>query len=501
MQVVGPLTLEVIVKMDGTKAGKQRKGVSGESLNRNSEVIVLISDDEVEFITEQKMETTIEEKCTQAEETQRTARDNAAADNQTVGQWQSSDVLLRLIRKYSCYTKSSVTAHVTGPSFSAIWSPVHLQNIIQVCSHSPYCLYLFPGVEMDGGQSTSAVLIGYIDQCTGDSVVRLLDSLQLSVDMVDPQTSADDARLLIMVLKKFGLTLSNISVFYTDAPHPEDFVSQLRTFNPKLLSLCGLPGIVERACHMGFSASFSHVVVLITAIHRHYSACPSVNDSLKALFADAEPFNPVQRPSAQYLIVIRSVQRMVTGWRDLVEYFKSLKSTEDTDLIRTQLLDANVKLQFIFLSHALEPLRALQEFKQSATVDVGLELQLISVVVHAYATSILRPGAAERFVSTRDLRLLHDCKELLPTKNVTIGSCATDFMWSTPVVDLGEQQRSDFLKDAVAFYKAALQSLMESVPEQLGDVALKNISPLQRLPDNISVRGFIIEYCNSIMNS
>ncbi|CAK6978202.1 uncharacterized protein LOC128357722 [Scomber scombrus] len=438
----------------------------------------------VEVTMEEKMETTVKEECVKS---QRTEQAKAAGSR-----FDSSNTSLRLIRKYSNFITN------TDAQASAILSPNSLSDTIQACLRVPYCLYLFVGVELDAGQSTSVVLIGYHDQNSGIGAVRLLDTLQMSVDTVDLQTSADitviqtsdsDARLLIQTLKKFGLSLSNISVFYCDAPHPgvsQVFVSQLQAFNPRLVSLCGLPGMVGRACQAGLLASFSCVVDLIKDIHRHYSTCLSVDNSLKVLFTGFHCFNPSRSISAQYLFIVCTVQNMVNSWRDLVEYFKSLKQAEDAERIRAQLMDAKVKLHFLFLSHALEPLRALQQLQQHGTADVAVELQLISMLVNSYAASILRPSVAERFLRKRDVALLRNQKELLPMTEVDIGSRAMDFLWATAVVDLGEQERDDFMKDAVDFYKAALQSLVESIPEHLGDVALRNIGTVLKHPENIN---------------
>ncbi|KAM7411154.1 hypothetical protein PAMA_021233 [Pampus argenteus] len=481
--------LDNIVKMEGKTVEKTK-----ETTNRDADVIVLISDDDdvVEVTIEEKteeMEIPVKEEGVKAWLVQRMERSKAAVDEERRGSSSRSiDTSMRFIRRY-CREPS------TDTQISVILSPTRLKDTLQACSHTPYCLYLFVGVELDGGESASVILIGYHDQSSGGSVVRLLDTLRMSIDAVDPQASANvhaadsDARLLIETLKKFELSLSNVSAFYCDAPHPgvsRVFVSQLQAFNPRVVSLCGLPGIAGRVCQAGLLASFSCAVDLVRDIHHHYSTFPSVNDSLKALFAGADYFNPFSSISAQCLFIIHTVKKMVSGWRDLVQYFKSLMQAEATDRIRARLMDAKVKLHFLFLSHTLEPLRALEELQQYGEADVAVELHLTSMLVYSYAAHILRPSVTERFLRRRDLTLLHDEMELLPPTEVNIGSRARDFLWATPVVDLGEQERNDFLKDAADFYKAALQSLAESIPEQLGDVALRNISTVLKHPENIN---------------
>ncbi len=479
--------------------------------NKNADVIVLISDDEDDVVyvameqKTEKMETTVKEECAQVQQPKRVEQAEVEKRNQA-SSFYSSDSLLRFIRRYcSDNVDTNInTGTDTKALVPAILSPTHPKDIIQACSRVPYCLYLYVGVDLGGGRSTSVVLIGYFDESSGVSVVRLLLTLQMSVDTVDPQTSADtdsvtgthtadtDAHLLIEMLKRFSLPLSNLTMFYCNAAHPgvsQAFVSRLQAFSPRLISLCGLSGMAGRACQAGLLASFGCVVDLVRDIHHHYSTCPSINDSLKELFEDAEPYNPSHSISAQCLFIINTVQKMVSSWRDLIEYFKSLRKAEDADRIRTQLMDHKVKVHFLFLSHTLPPLRALQELQQYGSADVAVELQLTSMLVRSYAAGLLQPSVAERFVRRRDLHLLDEM--LLPITEVDIGSCARDFLWATAVVDLGEQERKDFLNNTVAFYKAALQSLVESIPKQLGDVALRNIGKVLKHPENINVRRFI----------
>lgn len=489
-----------------------------EDLNNRPDVIIMISDDEddVVAVTTQntgKMETAVKEDCAQSEEIKMVEQAEAEDSESQGNSLSNSDTLLLFIRRYFGDSVDRSSALSTDTHLSTVLSSSHPKDIIKACSHTPYCLYLYMGVELGAGQSTSVILVGYLDQSSGVSVVRLLHTLQMSVDTLETRTSADmdtdtitvshtadsDAHLLIELLKKFGLALSNLAVFYCNGPHPgvsKVFVSQLQAFSPMLVSLCGLPGMAERACQSGLLASFSCVVDLVRDIHHHYSTCPSVNDSLKEIFADAESYNRSRPISEQCLFIIRAVQNMVSSWSDLVEYFKSLSQAEDVDLIRTQLMDYKVKLQFLFLSCSLEPFRALQELQQYGTADVAVELQLTSILIHSYAAYILRPSVAERFLRRRDLHLLHNEKDLLPVTEVNVGSRARDFLRSSTVMNLGEQERNDFLKAAVTFYKASLESLVQSIPEQLGDVALRNICIVLKHPENeVSVRRFISILC------
>lgn len=469
--------------------GKRPRG----NEKKNSDVIVYISDDEPDVMEvnvawrTEPVETALTEECVQ------TGQTRGALGQE--GGFHDNNTLLSLILRYG---RDNLSASTPDCSVLPIFSPTRRRDITQACCHTPYCLYLYMGVELGGGRSTSVVLIGYVDQRSKLSVVRLLHALQLSVDADPPKSDADapsagsDACLLIDALKQSGLPLSSLVAFYCNAAQPAAsrlFESQLRVFSPRLVSLCGIPGIAGRACQAGLLASFCGVVDLIRDIHHHYSTCSSVNDSLKEVFA--ESYDPSRPLSAQCLFIVSAVQKMVCGWRDLVDYFRSLGRAADTERIRTQLMDHKVKLHFQFLCQMLKPLRALDELQQSGTSDVASELHLTSKLLRSYSASLLRPPAAERFLRNWDLSLLHSEKELLPLSETDVGSSARDFLWASAVVDLGERDRSRFMKDAAVFYTAVLESLVKSIPQNLGEVALKNISRVLKHPENISVSRFL----------
>ncbi|XP_029012266.1 uncharacterized protein LOC114858816 [Betta splendens] len=481
-------TKSINQEIDREKVVKQNK-----DLNNRAEMIITISEDDDDDVvavildTADKMETSVKADGVHPEEMK---NEQAGRGNRT------SDTLLCFISRYFGNSVDTSSAIRKDTRVCSTLSPSHPEDIVQACSLTPFCLYLYMGVELGTGQRTSVILVGYFDQNSRTSVVRLLDTLTMSVDTVDLQTSVDlhfdatrtsdsDALLLIELLRKAGLALSNLSVFYCNAPHPalsQVLVSQLQAFNPMLVSLCGLPGMAERACQAGLLASFPCVVDLVRDIHHHYFTCSSVNDSLKEIFAGAASYNHTRSISEQCLFLTRTVQNMVSRWSDLVEYFQSVNQAENLDVIRSQLRDSKVKLQVVFLSYSLEPLRALQELHQCSTADVAMELQQSSKVIQSYAVSILRPTAAEQFLREPDLCLLYDEKNLLTTTEINVGSHARDFLQSSR--ELGKQERTNFLKAAASFYKESLQSLVQSLPAKLGNVALRNISRVLKHPAN-----------------
>lgn len=436
-----------------------------------NDVISLISDDEDDVVDLTMESVTNIDECVPPEQVKEAESTDSLVDE--------GDVLLRFSKQYC---RDDVDLTPTG-------------QIINALRSTPYCLYLHVGVELGGGRRTSIVLIGYFDGCSGASVVRALLAVQLSVDSAvgAPESDPD---LLMKALTEAGLPLSNLAVFYCDAPPPQvsrRFEAQLRLFSPSLVSLCGLPGMAGRACQAGLLTSFSHVVDLVKDIHRHYSTCASINDSLKELFADVEHHNLSRPVSSQCLFFIHAVQKMAGCWTDLVEYFKLEALAVDAERISTQritvrLTDPKVELHFLFLAYALEPLRALQELQQYGSANVGVELQLTLVLLHSYAARVLQPATLDDFLRRRDVKLLSSEAKLLPAAEVKVGARVKNLLRATPAVDLDDEDRADFMKDARVFYQAALRSVVESVPEQLGDSALRNITLVQKDPHRVSVR-------------
>lgn len=390
-----------------------------------------------------------------------------------------SSMVTAFIRQYS-------KEHLDIPP--PVCNPGLTSDIVQACSKMPYSLYLYVGVHLDGGQRTSVVLVGFVELSSGLSVVKLLDTLQLSTDFVDPEADVDpsataDARLLIDGLRKRGLSLGQLCVFYCDA-HPavsRVFELQLQAFSPRLVSLCGLPGLAGRACQAGLLGAFPCVVDIIRKLHHQHSNWPKVDDALNDIFA--LPYSPSQAICAQALSIADIVEKMSSSWRDIKKNFMLL----DVNHIKELPMDDKLELYFLFLSKALQPLRALQVLQGSAAVNVAEELQLILMLLRSCAATVLHPSAASRFLRKWDLGILKDKENLLPAGDVDIGASARDFLGGASSTALTDQDQSDFFIAATTFYKAVLESLVQSIPTNLSKAALMTITKVLKHPEDICV--------------
>ncbi|XP_053705782.1 uncharacterized protein LOC128749853 [Synchiropus splendidus] len=364
-----------------------------------------------------------------------------------------------------------------------------MDDVRRVCSTTPYGVYLFTGLELDAGQSISIVLVGYYDQSLDAGAVRLLDSLQMSVDTnhhvsanANRDNTQSDVTLLLESLQRFKLPLSKLSVFYSNASNPEVFVASLKAFNPSLMSLCGLKDLTRRACQTWIAGPFSCVADLISAIYHYYSISPSASAMLRGLFSAADTSQPSLPVAGQHLLTIQTVQRMLTCWGELVMFFKSVEKSQAASWISAQLMDAKVKLKFLFLSNTLQPLLELQQSKRS---DLWAELQLISALLTSYA-AVFRPAAMKLLFKTRDMSLFQKKNTLLRPAERHMISFANDPSWETTVETLEMEAKTEFKNDAAAFYKSSLKLLVENIPEQLDDETMWNVSKVLTLLENIN---------------
>uniref|UniRef100_A0A8C7KNS8 DNA (cytosine-5-)-methyltransferase n=1 Tax=Oncorhynchus kisutch TaxID=8019 RepID=A0A8C7KNS8_ONCKI len=385
---------------------------------------------------------------------------------------------------------SFVFSHVLGQKYP--------QDITAACSQTPYCLYLYRGVELggDGDRETASVLLmGYFDQRSGVKHVRLLDTLQPR----DATVSAGTAELncLVETLRRFELPLANLAVFYCgDSGLSQVLVTGLRALNPGLVSLCGLPSLAGWACQVGVSALPESVLELVRDIYHHYSTYPTTNDNLKGIFADVTSLDPLLPLSSQCLFLGRTVQRMADAWPELLQYFESRGNEGDAEQVCARLSDLKVRLSLLFLGQALEPLCAFQELLEWGDSDVANILQQASSLVHSYAASFLRSSAVDRFLRRKEPTLLANEKDHLLRVDVNTGARVKDFL-SEHQAELEDDVVDSFLESSVSFYKATTWSLMKSLP--LSNVALKNIPILLRPAGRLEVTSRVVAELGSLL--
>ncbi|XP_059383507.1 DNA (cytosine-5-)-methyltransferase beta, duplicate b.3 [Carassius carassius] len=350
-----------------------------------------------------------------------------------------------------------------GPHFaSGKESQKYWEDITAFCRQTPYCLYLYHGVEIQEKEA-SVVLLGFFDKVAGETKIRLLDVLH-------PEEETADAicTCIVEILKKFRIPLMNMAIFYSNFPDHEDLLSGLKLLKPEIVSLCGLTDMAGRVCHSGVEKMeiSGQIVHLITEIYKHF---PSFPDSLQTLLEDVACSNVCNILTSQCSLFWRIIQKMTLAWSDLEKYFGSLDA--DGKVICRRLSDPKIRLNVLFLSHALQPLCDFQE-NIDRGVSVTQLLQDASQLVRFYTDSFLRQKAAEFFLRRGKTSLIQETVGHLPRGEVEVGKQAADFLLQR------SEELTDYLdtfhSSIISFYTTVTVNIVESLP--FPDSCLRNVS-------------------------
>uniref|UniRef100_A0A672QUR2 Uncharacterized protein n=1 Tax=Sinocyclocheilus grahami TaxID=75366 RepID=A0A672QUR2_SINGR len=354
------------------------------------------------------------------------------------------------------------------------------EDITAFFIQTPYCLYLFNGVALQDENKANVLLLGFFDKATGENKFRLLDVLH-------PEEETADAicRSIVEMLKKFTIPLMNMAIFYSNFPDHEDLLSGLKLLKPEIVSLCGLTDMAGQVCHSGVEKMeiSGPIVNLITEIYKHF---PSFPDSLQTLLEDVDCSNFSNILTSQCSLFCRIIQKMTLAWSDLEKYFGSLDA--DEKVICRRLSDPKIRLNVLFLSHALQPLCDFQE-NIDRGVSVTQLLQDASQLVRFYTASFLRPKAAEFFLRRGKTSLIQETVGHLPRGEVEVGKQAADFLLQC------SEELTDYLEtfhsSVISFYTTVTVNIVECLP--FSDSTMRNLSLVLCPGKKLEVTGKIVQ--------
>uniref|UniRef100_A0A671KN60 DNA (cytosine-5-)-methyltransferase n=1 Tax=Sinocyclocheilus anshuiensis TaxID=1608454 RepID=A0A671KN60_9TELE len=86
-----------------------------------------------------------------------------------------SPATMCFIRKYSSSTSPDAGSNFASSKDSLVLGQKCREDITAFCSQTPYCLYLYHGVELEDENKASVLLLGFFDKVTGENKFRLLD--------------------------------------------------------------------------------------------------------------------------------------------------------------------------------------------------------------------------------------------------------------------------------------------------------------------------------------
>ncbi|KAF4072265.1 hypothetical protein AMELA_G00261170 [Ameiurus melas] len=330
-----------------------------------------------------------------------------------------SELMLRFIQTHCLHTHTKKVSQRTARHVLGLQYP---KDISAAAKKVSYCIYLYGHVALDKESEeenySCVVLLGFFDEKAAKHRIRILDIFQ--------RVDSDDAIVesLKDILKRFELPVSNMAAFYVD---DQDEMSgkvslKLKNLSPNAVALGGLYSLADSACNAGVKAFSDKVQQLIVNVYEHCSTCCTKNDHLKGLFAgvcglDGSVYSLSQN-SKTFCILIKKVLEM---WTDLISYFTSCSDNDDkAKHICSQLEDPKLRISFMFLDHALGPLKTfndgLERREGFARADLVQILREASGLLRSYASSFLHPQAVVRFLKERDLTILENPKLLLKNK-------------------------------------------------------------------------------------
>ncbi|XP_058618306.1 DNA (cytosine-5-)-methyltransferase 3 beta, duplicate b.2 isoform X1 [Onychostoma macrolepis] len=385
---------------------------------------------------------------------------------------------MSFIRKYGSSTSPDAGSNFASSKDSLILGQKSQEDITAVFIQTPYCLYLFHGVELEDENKASVLLLGFFDKATGVNKFRLLDVLH-------PEEETADAicTCIVEMLKKFRIPLMNMAIFYSNFPDHEDLLSGLKLLKPDIVSLCGLTDMAGRVCHSGVEKMeiSGPIVNLITEIYKHFPSFPA---SLQALLEYCSNISNIL--TSQCSLFWRIIQKMTLAWSDIEKYFESLDA--DEKVICRLLSDPKIRLNILFLSHALQPLCDFQE-NIDRGVSVTQLLQDASQLVRFYTASFLRPKAAEFFLRRGKTSLIQETVGHLPRGEVKVGKQAAEFLLRR------SEELTDYLEtfhsSVISFYTTVTVNIVEHLP--FSDSTMRNLSLVLCPGKKLEVTGKIVQ--------
>ncbi|MGH0129016.1 UNVERIFIED_CONTAM: hypothetical protein FKN15_075399, partial [Acipenser sinensis] len=363
------------------------------------------------------------------------------------------------------------------------------KDITDICVQTPYCIYLYQNVDLGDAERANVILVGFFSETVGKSVIRFFDVTQCTAESV--QTAFD---CFVETLKKFDIPFHNLAAFYLEggaSPDDDDnFFSRLKEISPNVVNMGSLCHMVDCASKSGVAAMSTLVDELVLDIRNHFLSSSKTNQKLKELFVNVEPFDSAPPALAQCLVLSEIIKKMLAAWPDLIKYFQSRTLKGDKIRVICERLESHkVRVTFLFLKHALEPLCAFSLKLQNQESLLPLLLKDLSGTLRAYSGRLLLPEATVKLLKSQDLKLLGKAENVLPHSELCVGPEAEKYL-TEHEDDLGAADKAVFFKDAALFYSAVIMQMLQRLP--LNDSSLRNISTLLNPACKLKITGKMV---------
>nr|XP_054602069.1 DNA (cytosine-5-)-methyltransferase 3 beta, duplicate a [Nothobranchius furzeri] len=397
-----------------------------------------------------------------------------------------SDAAVRFINSH-CYTGSTEREQAPASFARCKLGSQYPDDIVSICRHTPYCVYVYGGVAVGEEDAVSVILVGYFNVEISRHCIRFLDALQL-VDGAEDHTAA----AVVQTLKKFDLSTDNLAAAVyigSNGDASEQIYSHLRELNPNVVALGGLYTIADAACHAGLKELPNWAREMMVDLHAHYSSHSTNNDNLKALFGS----DITENGKAFYLNIsclrfCQLVTKILEVWTDLISYFSSCHEGDGkAKSICSQLKDPKVQATFMFLQQALKPLQRFHSQIQAASWDnMSLILEEASSLLGTYTSYFLQPQAVIDYLKKPDPEILKSKELQLSFQDLNLGGME-DFLKASKATAVLSQVE----EDALSFYVALTGCIVEKLP--LSDLELKSVGQLLNPQKGLDMTAAAVE--------
>lgn len=87
----------------------------------------------------------------------------------------SSSAVVCFFRRYCPPTSDDAGSILNNSRVRHLLSQKYHEDITTVCGQTPYCLYLYTGVDLEEEKKGNVIMVCFFDNATGENKIRLLD--------------------------------------------------------------------------------------------------------------------------------------------------------------------------------------------------------------------------------------------------------------------------------------------------------------------------------------
>ncbi|KAK1164236.1 hypothetical protein AOXY_G16278 [Acipenser oxyrinchus oxyrinchus] len=366
-----------------------------------------------------------------------------------------------VVKKISCGgTKAACIARdVMGPKYQ--------NDVVAMCRKLPFCVYLDKNMDW-GEEKLLVILVGFFDVDLEKNVIRFLD-----MPRCVSETSQAVFDCLMETMRKFSVPAGNLVAFSSENDAsmigPEDSVlSRLKSLSPGIVNLGGVCHLAEICSNIGVESLSAPLAELVSDIHSYFSSSAHKQHQLKTLgvLVDLELLKTIKCAPVRWLHLNKVIKHVSDLWPALLPYFINCESrASKVELIRERLQNQELRLVFLYLQFALQPLCQFHSKLQNRDSRLVTLHEYVNRIIQLYAGRLLKPEAASKFLAERDLSLLDDADSMLQNEETCLGSEVGEYLRVHAGSLTGTDTEKNIYKKAALLCTAVLKKMLQNSAE------------------------------------